>query len=58
MFLKKCLHFATFYKVDTSYQSEFKLMYRDSGNMHFSFFTIKFFPPTQKITIPKKDSVF
>ena len=40
------------------YTSRFELMYRDSGNiMHFSFFTIQFFPPTQKISIPKKVSV-
>ena len=33
-------------------------MCNDSANMmHFSFFTILFFPPTQKITIPKKISV-
>ena len=36
----------------------FEVMYHHSGNtMHFSFFTIRFFPPTQKITIPKKVSV-
>ena len=36
----------------------FELMYHDSGKtMHFLFFTIKFFPPTQKIAIPKKVSV-
>ena len=38
--------------------SGFELMYCDLGNaMHFSFLTIQFFPPTQKITIPKKVSV-
>ena len=38
--------------------SGFELTYRDSGNtIHFSFFTIQVFPPTQKITIPKKVSV-
>ena len=37
----------------------FELTYFDSGNMmYFSFFTIQFFPPTQKIMIPKKVSVF
>ena len=36
----------------------FELMYGDSGNtMHCSFFTIQFFPPTQKITMPRKVSV-
>ena len=38
--------------------SGFELKYRHFENMmHFSFFTILFFPPTQKITIPKKISV-
>ena len=38
--------------------SEFKLTCRDSENtMHFSFFTIRFFPLTQKITILMKVSV-
>ena len=33
----------------------FELTYHYSGNgMHFSFFTIEFFPLTQKITIPMK----
>ena len=37
----------------------FELMYRDSGNMiQFSFFTIQFFLPTQKITMPKYDKFF
>ena len=31
----------------------FELAYRDLGNIHFSFFTMQFFPPILKITIPK-----
>ena len=32
----------------------YELTYRDSGNtIQFSFFAIQFFPPTQKIAIPK-----
>ena len=35
-------------------KKEFELTYWDSGNtIDFSFFTIQFLPPTQKITIPK-----
>ena len=34
--------------------TEFKWMYGDSGNMiYFLFFTIQFFPPCLKMTIPK-----
>ena len=34
-----------------------ELMYRDSGNMHFSFFLMHFFHPTLKIKIQKTVSV-
>ena len=37
------------------HSSGYELMYRDLGKwMHFSFFTIQFFTPTQKITVSKK----
>ena len=37
------------------FQAGFELTYRDSQNtIHFSFFTIQFFPPSLKITIPKQ----
>ena len=43
------------FRKSTFYKTGFELTYRDSGNtIHFSFFTIQFFPPTQKITMPKK----
>ena len=36
----------------------FELAYRDSGNMiHFPIFTMQIFPPSQKITILKYDTV-
>ena len=36
--------------------SGYELKHRDSGNtIQFSFFTMQFFPPTQKITKPKSD---
>ena len=35
-------------------KSGLKLTYGDFGNiMHFSFFTVQYFPPTQKTMIPK-----
>ena len=34
----------------------FELTYRDLGNtMQFSFFTAQFFPPTQRMAIPKNN---
>ena len=39
-------------------RSGFELKYSDSGNaIHFSIFTIKIFPPSQTITIPKYNAV-
>ena len=51
------LSFYINYKVNN--EPGFELTYRDSANtIHFSFFMILFFPPTQKIImIPKKISV-
>ena len=50
-----------FYNKDFQKNSEqawFELTYRDSGNtIHFSIFTMQFFPSSQKITITKYNAV-
>lgn len=36
------------------YKTRFELTYQDAGNtIHFSFFLMQLFPPSQKTTIPK-----
>ena len=42
----------------TNFKVRFKLTYGDSRNMiHFSIFSIQIFPSSQKITIPKYNTV-